>query len=305
MRGPDPAAPVFLIGAARSGTSLLYKCLCLHPETAWISNWQRRLPGHPGLAVLNRLAPRLPDRRRVVWFRGGGNAYVYGSRRRMTDRLFPMPVEGEPLFAHCGVPAPAQWSPPPHEVDLEALRKLVAAIVRRSGGRVFVNKRIGNNWRIPLLQAAFPRARFVELVRDGRAVAYSLSRVDWWDDSDLPWLGGGTPREWSDAGLNAWDLCALNWVAELDAIADGLREVPDEQRMHLRYEDFVASPVETLEQVAEFARLRPDAGWRRELTALHYPDRNDSWRSKLDPHLVRRIEADQADKLKEHGYALP
>jgi hypothetical protein len=304
MNDASPSPPVFLIGAARSGTSLLYKCLCLHPETAWISNWQRRAPGRPGLAVLNRLARRFPDRRREIWFGGGGNAYVYGARRAVADRLFPMPVEGEPLFAHCGVPVPAQWSPVPDDADLEALRRHVAAIVRRSGGRVFVNKRIGHNWRIPVLRAAFPDARFVEIVRDGRAVAYSLSRVDWWDDSDLPWLGGGTPRQWCKAGLNAWDLCALNWVAELDAIADGLRPVPGEQRLHLCYEDFVAAPVETLEQVAAFAGLSPDPAWRGEIGALHYPDRNESWRSRLDPHLVRQIEADQAEKLKEHGYAL-
>jgi hypothetical protein len=184
------------------------------------------------------------------------------------------------------------------------LRRCVSTIVRASGGRVFVSKRIGHNWRIPVLRAAFPDARFVELVRDGRAVAYSLSRVDWWDDSDLPWLGGGTPREWHDAGFDAWDLCALNWVAELDAIAAGLRPVPDERRLRIRYEDFVAAPVETLRQVAAFAGLGEDPGWQRDISGLRYPDRNESWRRLLDPHLVRRIEADQADKLKEHGYVL-
>jgi hypothetical protein len=167
---------------------------------------------------------------------------------------------------------------------------------------VFVNKRIGNNWRIPLLVAAFPHARFVEIVRDGRAVAYSLSRVDWWEDSDLPWLGGGSPRDWQDAGLDAWDLCAHNWVAELDAIAIGLHTVASEQRLQLRYEDFVASPVKTLERVAAFAGLGADPAWRQTLAGLRYPDRNESWRTQLDPHLVRRIEADQAGKLKEYGY---
>ncbi|MBV9253816.1 MAG: sulfotransferase, partial [Actinobacteria bacterium] len=36
--------PLFLVGAPRSGTSLLYKALCLHPDAAYISNWVNRFP---------------------------------------------------------------------------------------------------------------------------------------------------------------------------------------------------------------------------------------------------------------------
>ena len=32
--------------------------------------------------------------------------------------------------------------------------------------------------------------RFVVLVRDGRAVAESLSRVDWWETNHVWWYGG-------------------------------------------------------------------------------------------------------------------
>src|SRR6266542_3077460 len=131
MAAPD-LAPLFIVGAPRSGTSLLYKLLCLHPRAAWISNWGRRAPGQPALAMLNRLAPRLPATRRRAWFGAdGGNAYVYGRPR-------------------------------------------------------------------PLVEA-FPRARFVNLIRDGRAVAYSLSRVDWWEDG-VVWWYGQTPRRWREEG---------------------------------------------------------------------------------------------------------
>ena len=43
---------MFLVGAARSGTSLLYRALCLHPDVAYVSNYVRRaLEGaYPGLA---------------------------------------------------------------------------------------------------------------------------------------------------------------------------------------------------------------------------------------------------------------
>ena len=302
MSGAASAPPVFLVGAARSGTSLLYKSLCLHPDAAYISNWVRRFPGRPELAGLNRLPVRLSGMQRTVWFGGGGNAYVYGSPRRLVERIFPMPVEGEPVFTHCGIPEPTPDNAIPGGESLEALRTEIRRIARAGGGRVFVNKRIANNWRIPTLVAAFPSARFVEIVRDGRAVAYSLSRVDWWDDSDLPWLGGGTPKQWAAAGLDPWELCAYNWVAELDATAGGLRQVDPTRHLRLRYEDFVAAPVDTLERVADFAGLPSSTLWSSRLSGLRFPDRNESWRSKLDPVVVGRIEATQADKLREYGY---
>ncbi len=302
-RNTPARPPVFLIGAARSGTSLLYKSLCLHPDTAWISNWVRQFPGLPALSALNRLAATLPAARHAVWFGGGGNAYVYGSPRRLAERLFPMPVEGEPFFARWGAPTPALEVRPPSAGEIQALRKAVAAVTGRHRDRVFVSKRIGHNWRIASLAACFPEARFVEIVRDGRAVAYSLSKVDWWDDSELVWHDG-TPRQCHEQGMDAWDLCAQNWVAELEAITRGFNAVAPERHLRIAYEDFVASPLETLETVAGFAGLAPDAKWQGELGLLRFPDRNENWRARLEPALVHRIEDIQARHLEANGYAL-
>lgn len=302
MNGERPAPPVFLLGAARSGTSLLYKCLCLHPEAAWMSNWVRRFPGAPALGVLNRLPARLPRARTAVWFGGGQNAYVYGTPRRLAERVFPMPVEGEPFFNRHGIAPPGGGSSAA-AAGPSTLPAAVAAVTRAAGARVFVSKRIANNWRVRQLAEVFPSARFVELVRDGRAVAYSLSRVDWWEDSELVWLPG-TPADWHRQGMDPWELCARNWVAELDAIAEGLGAVPADRRLRLAYEDFVAAPLETLEEVARFAGLGPSTEWRRRLGELSFPDRNETWRARLEPAVARSIEAFQQTHLKANGYAV-
>jgi len=302
MSADAPAPELFLLGAARSGTSLLYKCLCLHPEAAWVSNWVRRFPAVPTLGALNRLPARLSGARTAVWFGGGGNAYVYGAPRRLAERIFPMPVEGEPFFNRHGI-APPGTEAPGGRAGPSTLPAAVASVIRSSGGRVFVSKRIANNWRVPQLAAAFPSARFVELVRDGRAVAYSLSRVDWWEESELVWLPG-TPADWRRRGMDPWELCARNWVAELDAIADGIGGLPADRRLRLAYEDFVAAPIEALESVAAFAGLRPSPEWRRRLAALSFPDRNEAWRARLEPDVARRIESFQEAHLKAHGYAV-
>jgi len=260
----------------------------------------RRFPGHPSTCVGNRLARRTPSARSGVWFGADSNAYVYAQRRSVWRRLYPMPVEGEPVYAHCGVDS-GPGSGPALDDQARALRRAVAGSVRWGGGGHFVNKRIANNRRIELLDRAFPAARFIDLTRDGRAVALSLSRVDWWEGS-VVWWYGGTPKAWRDAGGDPWELCARNWVEEVRAIDAGLRGIAPERVLRLRYEEFVAAPLDTLRCIARFMGLDESPGWSRALEGLRFPNRNEAWRRQLAPDTVHLLEAVQGEELRARGY---
>jgi hypothetical protein len=300
---PDQRGPLFVVGAPRSGTSLLYKLLCLHPEAAWISNWSRRLPGVAAVAVLNRVAPRFRATRRSVWFGADtANAYVYGQRRSLWERLYPMPVEGEPVYRHCGVGAGGPTGGRSEDEQAACLCGAFAGLRRFTGGRVVISKRIANNQRIPFLVAAFPEARFVHLVRDGRAVAYSLSRVDWWEDG-VVWWYGDTPRRWRERGGDPWELVATHWVRELASVGEGLRAVAADRQLELRYEELVGGPVAALRRVARFAGLPDDPGWLAELGRLSYPNQNEAWRERLTADARDRVEAIQREELLRLGHA--
>ena len=293
-----PPGLLLIVGAPRSGTSLLYKLLCLHPEAAWISNWSRRAPALPVLAALNRLAPHFPAHRRSVWFGSdSANAYVYGRRRALWERAFPMPVEGEPVYRHCGI----GQSLVADSAQIARLRRTFAGLRRWGGGTVLISKRIANNQRIPLLAAAFPEARFVHMMRDGRAVAYSLTRVDWWDDG-LIWWYGDTPRRWREQGGDPWELAARHWVRELTSIEEGLAAVPTDRRFELRYEDLVRAPVSELQRLARFAGLPDDPGWTAELSRLRYPNKNEAWTERLAPDVRARVESIQGEQLRRLGH---
>jgi len=138
-------------------------------------------------------------------------------------------------------------------------------------------------------------------VRDGRAVAYSLSRVHWWQDSVIWWYGS-TPGSWRAAGRDPWELCARHWVRELAVIDEGLTAVPPGQRLEVRYEELVAEPISTTRRIAAFAGLREDRGWTRELSRLSYPNKNEGWRTRLAPSAVARVEAIQHGDLRRLGY---
>ena len=297
---PSATSPLFLVGVARSGTTLLYKALCLHPDVSYISNWSRRAPGLPLLALLNRIPPYFPETRRAVWFGpAAANAYAYGRSRPLWERLFPAPVEGEPVYRHCGFGEGGRWPPDPGQ--LTRLRRHFAALRRFAGRSLLVSKRIANNQRIALLTAAFPKARFVHLIRDGRAVAYSLSRVDWWED-DVVWWYGDTPRRWREEGGDPWELCARHWVRELAAIEEGLCAVAPDRRLEVRYEELVERPIATVKRVASFAGLEEHDRWAGELARLRYPNRNEAWREKLPADVSARIERLQLGELRRLGH---
>jgi hypothetical protein len=299
----DTLSPLFILGAPRSGTSLLYKALCLHPDVAYISNWMRRAPRVPALAAVNRLAPRFPQFRRSVWFgTDSANAYVYGEQRPLHERLFPMPVEGEPVFRSCGL-APGPPTGPPDPTQIACVRRTFAALRRYAGASLVVSKRIASNQRIPVLAAAFPAARFVNLIRDGRAVAFSLSQVAWWE-SDVVWWLGASPVSWREQGGDPWELRARHWVRELESVDQGLLAVPADQRLQLRYEDLVDDPLGTLGRVAAFAGLPDDAEWTTELNRLRYPNRNQRWREGLPGEARTRVEAIQYEQLRRLGYVV-
>ncbi|HET6625224.1 MAG TPA: sulfotransferase [Nocardioidaceae bacterium] len=295
--------PVFLVGAARSGTSLLYKVMALHPESSWLSNWIQRFPKAPQLAALNRAARTLPERRRQVWFgRDGDNAYVYGARRRLQDRLFPMPAEAETFYDSCGISQEGEGSLPTEPSDARSLRRGFDTISRWDGGRRVLSKRIANNRRIRLLSDAFPDARFIEIVRDGRAVAASLSTVDWWETSPVWWYGG-TPEDWRREGRDPWELCARNWVEEVRVVRSGLSDLSPTRVLSLRYEELVRDPGSVVERAIAFSNLDPAAPeWRTALGEVRFPNQNDRWRTTIPDSGQAVIESVQGSELEHYGY---
>jgi hypothetical protein len=298
--GPEGGLePLFLIGAPRSGTSLVYRALCLNPGASYITNWLNRHPHREQLSTLVRVARALPGLRSRYWFGEDSNAYRYGSRRSLLERAFPAPVEGELFFTANGLDRDRAEAPATDQV--RALRRAFSGIARYGGGTV-VSKRISSNRQIEILARIFPSARFVSIVRDGRAVAYSLSRVDWWEQSTVWWFGG-TPLEWRESGRDPWELCAQTWVEEVRAIEKGLATVPSGQVLQLSYEDLVADPVARLRSMAEFGGLPVPDRWVAALGTLKYPNRNEGWRSGLKPNEVSVVERVEAGELRRYGYA--
>jgi hypothetical protein len=289
---------LFIVGAPRSGTTLVYKALALHPGVTYTSNWLRRRPGWRWLTALNRIPRSATGLRRRYWFGAESNAYRYGSQRSLAERMFPNPVEGGPVFEAAGLRADSTGVTPE---QAQSLQEAFAAMRRFGAATTVVSKRIQNNRVLPVLAGVFPEARFVNIVRDGRAVAYSLSRVNWWDEAEI-WWSDMTPEQWRAAGRDEWELPARVWVEEVRVVREALARIDPSRTLEVSYEALVASPHEILARMADFAGLPASNEWQEALRDVKFSSQNEVWRSALDAAAQQRIAAVQAEELRRHGY---
>lgn len=256
--------PVFLVGCGRSGTTLIYDLLAYHPDFAWFSNWTTRFPQISPLAILNRL----PIERSNVF-----------------HKFKPVPAqEGIKIYRHCGIEdiKPKDGNPiGPNDVPTsskECLRKLISAHQYYQGKTRFLHKNTANSLRIPFLHSLFPDAKFIHIIRDGRAVALSLSKVKFWQNLEL-WWSDETPRTWAEKGNDPVMLAGLHWQREVNAVLRSLEAVPDEQQFGVRYEDFVASPKSAMRDLVQFCELEWTSALETVIDSRKIGNFNNRWSS--------------------------
>lgn len=294
--------PVFLLGPGRSGTTLLYKLLAAMPGVAYLSNYNARLPWAPLLSALGRPIQGSFQLKRFAWFQDEGGAY-FNAGRQWYRRLIPTPVEGEAVYRACGVPEDDRLAAPLSPPSAECLKRQFERIAAAFGSPVLVSKRTVNNRRVPHLLQAFPQARFVCLLRDGRAVARSLVRVHWWADHTLFWEGR-SPRELVAAGRDDLELAARNWVEEMRQMESGMGLMTPASRLIVHYDDLLCRPRETLKAVHEFIGVQaalPPAYWSF-IDSLGFRSPRPDWLNTWDAAERRRVEAVQQATLRRWGF---
>jgi hypothetical protein len=270
-------APIFVVGCGRSGTTLVHDLLSHHPDVAWISKYTERWPMLPQLALLSRLK-RLPPLRYRQWYplpapREGYRAWDHWDPRERNDRNRPLT-----------------------EVDVgpqerERIRRLADLHARYQGANRFLNKNTRNSRRVRYLDAIFPDALFIHVLRDPRAVVASLLKVHFWPDMPLWWQDGMTPRQMTAEGRAAAAVAAEHWRHSVERLLDDTQSLSPARYFELRYEALVADPVAAMEDVCNFAQLRPSpviAATRK----THVRSRNDKYATQFtaaDLELVEQI----------------
>jgi len=291
----------FLLGAGRSGSTLLYKLLSLHPKVGYISSYNNSFPDVLPTGYFNRwLANRL-QLKRQVWFEKSGNAH--GFKRNIIKRLIPWPVEGESVYARTGIPLFEHEEVKLNEQATKRFRNRMWALKQQQQADVMLSKRVANNRRIPWLKAAFPEAKFIHLIRDGRDVAYSFTQVNWWHEDTQVWWANKTMRELIEQ--DGWDklsVTARTWVEAVQAVETGLEEVADSQVLRIRYEQLLKNPRRTLSEILDFMQIETPQDYIQVVEGMHLRPIDAKWKKKWDDSQCAKVLTQQQELLLSLGY---
>lgn len=283
--------PIIIVGTGRCGSTALHKLLSLHPNVAWLSDLCNRFPDHPQynrwlmrtfeLPWIGRLLNRHfnPGENYLFWHR-----HAPGFRRPFRDLT-------------C------------QDVTLREKKSIYEVMSQMlTGQRSRLLIKITGWPRIGFLKEIFPDAKFIHIVRDGRAVANSMIAVDFWDG----WLGPErwrwghlTPehsRIWEETGRSFIALAGLEWVMIQEAMVKAKSVLNDGDFLEIRYEDFCADKHAITKMVAQFAELNWSERFEQALQHFPVESKNSKWKTDLTVEQQKILEKVESRYLKHYGY---
>ncbi len=209
------SAPVFIVGCPRSGTTLLYDMLLSSGKFALY---------RAETDVFLRIAPAFGSLRSRSNRRKLLDAWLKSDYfRRSGLRQEELRTE---VLANCGNPG-------------DFLGIVMEGIAREQGVRRWADHTPLHLLYIAEIKRRIPNAQFVHVIRDGRDVAVSLSRLGWvdrfpWDSKDRLAISG------------------LYWQWVVSKGREYGRQLYTSDYLELRYEELVQHPQNALKTLSEF-----------------------------------------------------
>ncbi|MGH2770024.1 MAG: sulfotransferase family protein [Actinomycetota bacterium] len=288
---------VFVLGTGRCGSSLVHEVLARHPDVGFISN------AEDNLARLH-----LKGRWNNALFRATPAGFSEKGRVRFA------PSEAYRLLDATVSP---MISTPLRDLVAEdvtpwmegRLRRFFEGRARAQAKPVFSHKFTG--WpRAGFLHRIFPDARFIHVVRDGRAVANSWLQTDWWLGYRGPenWQWGPLParyrQEWEASNRSFVTLAGICWKLLMDAFASARAAVPGSRWLEVRYEDILAEPQARFAELLSFQGLTWTRDFERGFRRYTFRSaRKAAYETDLGPAGLGRLEVSLADHLRRYDYA--
>jgi hypothetical protein len=283
--------PVFIVGTGRCGSTVFHRLLATHPRAMWLSGFTYQYPDKPWLNRWAVQAMGNPLLRRLF-----GGKIRPGENYRFWDRHaygFSEPCRD---LLRTDVSARVK----------KQVRKALEPMLTAKRDRLLVKI---TGWpRIGFLNEIFEDAKFIHIVRDGRAVASSLLHVNFWRG----WYG---PQGWR-AGLlspedqavwEAYDrsftaLAGIEWRIQMRAIEAARRTLDPALFLEIKYEDFCEQPMDTCRRVLDFAELPHSPVFDREVAATSLRNMSDRWRDDLTVRQQHILDELLREDLLRYGY---
>lgn len=272
----EDRSPVFFVGVPRSGTTISFEHFSSHPDLAWVSNYARVFPTFHEMNLIRRLLDN-----RFVQIRGRKNQF---NEERWINRYLPRPDESYEFWnAHAcpGFDRAYLLNTDATEEERQRLRQAFSKI-QRYQGRSRITAKMTGPGRIQYLNSVWPQMYVVHIIRDGFGVVKSLLNVPFWKKgggSEAPWWHGGVSvaevHQWREEGAPPELLAALQWRKIIETTRLEAKELLGHRYIELKYEDFLAAPRESIEQLYDQVGLDTNRSQIAELQIRNKQYTND------------------------------
>jgi len=261
---------IFILGAAHSGTTILYNMLAYHNELAWFSQFSQR-------------DKHIPNRKKLLF----SNVYkrlmrqiIKHSWQKVNKKKWiPFPSEAKIIWDYVFSPQ--------NILERENLVKRIIDDELKSWWKnsiLFKKPSLGNY--IDFFQETFgSEAYFIHIVRDGRAVILS----------DLhKFYKNCSSDEALDKAINYWN-------DYINAIDNFKTKHKNAKIIEIKYEDFIAYIHFSLKKVFEFCELNNET-FDFNLIPKSLRSMNDKWINEDNSEFIERIEFKITVNLKKYNY---
>jgi hypothetical protein len=279
-----------------------------------LRDYDRRRP-----LALDRVRASLPPRvHRPIFLVGAprsGTSFLGGCIGTLESVSYHRePVVMKALGQHVG----GDWSP---ERTARTYRLVYGTLLglHLAGDLRLAEKTPQNVFLVGSLAEAFPDARFVHIVRDGRDAALSYLEKPWvrqvfaWTHRRdpggqpygpfAPWWVEGDRRDEFES-TSDWHRAVWVWRRHVEAALDGAVDVGPDRWTEVRYEELQADPAGHAERLVEFLGVDDadeHAALRRALDAAD-PRSVGRWRGALDEVQLEVVEREAGKLLARLGY---
>lgn len=255
-RPTSPAWPViFIVGCARSGSTLLLQWLAATEQLCYPTNIMSRFYRDPGLgALVHRVLHDLDRRGEIFPERATSERFRSElGRSKGADAPHDFGYFWRAHFAfgeHQGVLT--------HHPDEHERHELVAdlAAVQQVFGKPLAMKAMQMNWHIPLLKELFPNSVFLFSRRAILENAWSLMRAreDYFGDASK-WYSFKPPQFARILELEPWEQCVAQVYHTEQAVQAGLSAIPAPDTIVVDHEEFCDAPGKLYAALAERIEL--------------------------------------------------
>ena len=283
--------PIIIVGTGRCGSTVFHRLLAKHPEVMWLSGFCDRYPTRPAWNRRAVTAVGHPALRRVL-----GRKIQPGVCYRFWDKYaygFSEPCRD---LVRTDVTLRVK----------QQVRGVMAEMLTPKRHRLLIKI---TGWpRIGWLNEIFEDAKFIHLVRDGRAVASSLLHVNFWRGWYGPqgWRAGLLSPEdqatWESYDRSFVALAGLEWRIQMRAMDTAQRSLDPTRFLEVKYETFCDQPLETTRRVLEFAELQCSPQFERDVAATPIKNTSHRWRDGLTAAQQHLLDNLLRDDLVRYGY---